>query len=159
MPFHAMTEHYEEITVCGKPALFTSIRIKRDTVPNGLYAYIEKPAMLQCLIFKEEHSMGTNVNMHSTPFIAPLSFTADINRDPSSLSGSDTHTKKSVPPIPLCEKWLLTIPEASIYFGVGQNRLANLASQDGCKFVVFVGNTKRIKRKKFEEFLDEQYAI
>ena len=29
MTFHAMTEHYEEITVCGKPALFTSIRIKR----------------------------------------------------------------------------------------------------------------------------------
>lgn len=26
MTFHAMTEHYEEITVCGKPALFTSIR-------------------------------------------------------------------------------------------------------------------------------------
>ena len=39
MTFHAMTEHYEEITVCGKPALFTSIRIKRDTVPEGLYAY------------------------------------------------------------------------------------------------------------------------
>ena len=27
MTFHAMTERYEEITVCGKPALFTSIRI------------------------------------------------------------------------------------------------------------------------------------
>lgn len=27
MTFHAMTEHYEEITVCGKPALFTSIYI------------------------------------------------------------------------------------------------------------------------------------
>ena len=24
MTFHAMTERYEEITVCGKPALFTS---------------------------------------------------------------------------------------------------------------------------------------
>ena len=36
MTFHAMTEHYEEITVCGKPALFTSIRIKRDTIPDGL---------------------------------------------------------------------------------------------------------------------------
>ena len=35
----AMTEHYEEITVCGKPALFTSIRIKRDTISDGLYAY------------------------------------------------------------------------------------------------------------------------
>ena len=29
MTFNAMTEHYEEITVCGKPALFTSIRIQR----------------------------------------------------------------------------------------------------------------------------------
>ena len=38
MTFNAMTEHYEEITVCGKPALFTSIRIKRDTVPDGLYS-------------------------------------------------------------------------------------------------------------------------
>ena len=39
MTFNAMTEHYEEITVCGKPALFTGIRIRRDTVPDGLYAY------------------------------------------------------------------------------------------------------------------------
>lgn len=39
MTFNAMTERYEEIAVCGKPALFTSIRIKRDTVPDGLYTY------------------------------------------------------------------------------------------------------------------------
>ena len=39
MTFHAMTERYEEITVCGKPALITSIRIRRDTIPDGLYAY------------------------------------------------------------------------------------------------------------------------
>ena len=39
MTFNAMTERYEEITVCGKPALFTGIRIKRDTIPDGLYAY------------------------------------------------------------------------------------------------------------------------
>ena len=36
MTFHAMTEHYEEITVCGKPAQFTNIRIRRDTIPDGL---------------------------------------------------------------------------------------------------------------------------
>ena len=36
MIFNAMNERYEEITVCGKPALFTSIRIKRDTVPDGM---------------------------------------------------------------------------------------------------------------------------
>ena len=39
MTYNAMTERYESIAVCGKPALFTSIRIKRDTVPDGLYAY------------------------------------------------------------------------------------------------------------------------
>ena len=38
--------------------------------------------------------MSTNLNMHSTPFIAPFNFNDDINRDPSSLSGSDAHTKK-----------------------------------------------------------------
>ena len=37
MSCSAMTEHYEEITVCGKPALFTNFRIKRDTVPDSLY--------------------------------------------------------------------------------------------------------------------------
>ena len=31
MTFNAMNERYEEITVCGKPALFTSIRIRRYT--------------------------------------------------------------------------------------------------------------------------------
>lgn len=44
MTFNAMTERYEEITVCGKPALFTSIRIKRDTVPDGLYPVESNPA-------------------------------------------------------------------------------------------------------------------
>ena len=78
------------------------------------------------------------------------------------MSGGEhfvTSIKKSVLFVLLCEKWLLFIEEASIYFGVGQNRLAKLASQDGCKFVVFVGNAKRIKRKKSEEFRDEPYAV
>lgn len=39
MSCNAMTQRYEEITVCDKPALFTSVRIKRDSVPAGLYAY------------------------------------------------------------------------------------------------------------------------
>lgn len=103
--------------------------------------------------------MSTNLNMHSTPFVVPFNLIDDINSDPSSLSGSDTYTKKAVPPVPLCEKWLLSVPEAAAYFGIGQNRISELALQDGCKFVVFVGAKKLIKRKKFEEFLNEQYAI
>ena len=103
--------------------------------------------------------MSTNLNIHSTSFAVPFTFTDDINRNPSSLSDCDTYTKKAIPPVPLCEKWLLSVPESAAYFGIGQNRISELALQDGCKFVVFVGAKKLIKRKKFEEFLDEQYAI
>ena len=37
--YNAMEEQFEEITVLGKPALFTSARIERDSVPKGLYLY------------------------------------------------------------------------------------------------------------------------
>lgn len=70
--------------------------------------------------------MSTNLNMHSTPFVVPFNLIDDINSDPSSLSGSDTYTKKAVPPVPLCEKWLLSVPEAAAYFGIGQNRISEL---------------------------------
>ena len=52
MTLNAMNERYEEITVCGKPALFTSIRIRRDTVPDGLYAYDPKRWMKSISIRK-----------------------------------------------------------------------------------------------------------
>ena len=100
-------------------------------------------------------STHTNINMSTTV----SNFAADLNSEPFPFPNTDTSIKKSVPFVPLCEKWLLSIEEAAAYFGVGQNRLAKLALQDGCKFIVFVGNKKLIKRKKFEEFLNEQYAI
>lgn len=36
---NAMEEDFMEITVLGKPALFTSLRIAQETVPEGLYLY------------------------------------------------------------------------------------------------------------------------
>ena len=35
----AMDEVYEEVTVLGKPMLFTCLRIDRNTVPKGMYLY------------------------------------------------------------------------------------------------------------------------
>ena len=37
--FNAMEECFDEVTILGKPALFTSIRINRSTVPRGYHAY------------------------------------------------------------------------------------------------------------------------
>ena len=36
---NAMQEKYTEVTVLGKPMLFTDLRIDRATVPKGLYVY------------------------------------------------------------------------------------------------------------------------
>lgn len=37
--YDAMTEDFEEVTIFDKPALFTPLRIDRNTVPNGYYLY------------------------------------------------------------------------------------------------------------------------
>ena len=71
MTFNAMTERYEEITVCGKPALFTSIRIKRDTVPDGLYAKQSKAsAVYSCL--SRSYPAATNLLFANTRFYRAL---------------------------------------------------------------------------------------
>jgi hypothetical protein len=39
MRFDAMKESFTEVTMLGKPALFTGIRIDRNTVPRGYHLY------------------------------------------------------------------------------------------------------------------------
>ena len=72
-------------------------------------------------------STHTNINMST----AASNFAADLSSEPISFPNTDTSIKKSVLFVPLNEKWLLTIPEAAAYFGVGQNRISELALQDG----------------------------
>ena len=54
-------------------------------------------------------STHTNINMST----AASNFAADLNSEPISFPSTDTSIKKSVPFVPLNEKWLLTIPEAA----------------------------------------------
>ena len=62
-------------------------------------------------------------------------------------------------PVPLWEKENLTIEEAAAYFGVGQNRIRALTDSRNCDFVLFVGNRRLIKRKKFAKYLENAYSI
>lgn len=39
MRYNAMKEDFEEVTILDKPALFTSLRIDRNTVPHGYHLY------------------------------------------------------------------------------------------------------------------------
>ena len=53
--------------------------------------------------------------------------------------------------VPIWERSLLTINEASDYTGIGINRLRSLTSNRNCELVIWVGNRRMFKRKKLDE--------
>ena len=62
--------------------------------------------------------------------------------------------------IPLENKILLNIKEASELFGIGQHRLREIVREDyGNKYHLMLGRTIKIKRKQFEEFLNQVEQI
>ena len=62
--------------------------------------------------------------------------------------------------ISLENKILLNIKEASDLFGIGQHRLREIVREDyGNKYHLMLGRTIKIKRKQFEEFLNQVEQI
>lgn len=62
-------------------------------------------------------------------------------------------SKKNV--VPIWEKILLTIEEASAYSNIGRDKLTELVTEKGCDFVVNKGTHRLINRKKFEDYIDK----
>ena len=67
--------------------------------------------------------------------------------------------KNTVSPSDLSSKYCLTVNEAARYFGFGTDKIRQLTSSEDCKFVLWVGNKRLVKRKLFEDFLDSSYSI
>lgn len=61
--------------------------------------------------------------------------------------------------VPIWEKLNLTVEEAAAYSGIGVNRIRELSNDDQCSFVLWVGNKRLIKRKKFVEYVERQFSI
>lgn len=62
--------------------------------------------------------------------------------------------------IPIWEKFTLTINEASEYFNLGEKKMRFLADNyNDYGFVLQNGNKTLIKRKRFEEFINETNAV
>ena len=61
--------------------------------------------------------------------------------------------------IPVWEKDLLTIDEANAYSGIGRNKLLELTERRGCKFAVWDGRTRLIRREKLDELIDKAFSI
>ena len=63
------------------------------------------------------------------------------------------------PPIPISEKYLLTIKEAGAYFNIGTKKMRRLAEDNPGAFSVQNGNRYLVIRPKFEEFLCRTSSI
>ncbi len=64
------------------------------------------------------------------------------------------------PFVPIWEKYALTIYEAAEYFGIGEHRLRAIVRENRhADFILWIGVKAEIKRKLFEEFLDNTNAL
>ena len=61
--------------------------------------------------------------------------------------------------IPIWEKSNLSLEEAAAYSGIGINKLREITNEDRCKFVLWVGNKRLIKRRQFDQFIEQAYSI
>ena len=61
--------------------------------------------------------------------------------------------------VPIWEKSNLTLEEAAAYFNIGINKLRELTDDERCKFVLWVGNKRLIKRCAFDTYLKDTYSI
>ena len=61
--------------------------------------------------------------------------------------------------VPIWEKSNLTLEEAAAYSGIGINKLRELSSEQNCRFVLWVGNKRLIKRRLFDRYIEQEYSI
>lgn len=61
--------------------------------------------------------------------------------------------------VPIWEKAALTLEEAAQYSNIGINKLREISNSDECKFVLWVGSKRLLKRKGLDEFIENTYSI
>lgn len=61
--------------------------------------------------------------------------------------------------IPIWEKSNLTLEEAAAYSGIGINKLREISNDERCRFVLWVGAKRLLKRRLLDEYLESAYSI
>ena len=57
------------------------------------------------------------------------------------------------------EKSYLTLEEAAAYSGIGINKLRKLSDDEQCRFVLWIGSKRLIKRRQLDEFTEKMYSL
>ena len=61
--------------------------------------------------------------------------------------------------VPIWEKSNLNLEEAAAYSGIGINKVRDLTSDKNCQFVLWVGNKRLIKRRLFDQYIEQEFSI
>ncbi len=61
--------------------------------------------------------------------------------------------------MPLWERYLMTVEEASSFFRIGENKLRQIANDYKEDCVLYNGNRMLIKKKNFEKVIDKLEQI
>ena len=80
-------------------------------------------------------------------------------REKTATSGETAMQESKKTVVPVSEKYMLTIREASIYFSIGEKKLRRLAEDHVNDFAIINGNRYLVIRPKFEQFLIETSTI
>ena len=73
---------------------------------------------------------------------------------------SRTTTNPTKAPVPLWEKYALTVEEAAALFGIGENRLRSIIKeQSDAEFLLAIGSKTLFKRELFVAYLDKTSTL
>lgn len=61
--------------------------------------------------------------------------------------------------VPVWERITISLEEAAAYSGIGVRKLRDMTDKPECNYVIWVGNRRMIKRKKFDEYLESAYSV
>jgi len=61
--------------------------------------------------------------------------------------------------IPIGEKSNLSLEEAAAYSAIGVNKLQDITNDENCRFVLWVGSKRLIKRRLFDQYIEQAYSI
>ena len=61
--------------------------------------------------------------------------------------------------VPIWEKANLTLEEAAAYSGIGVGKLRTLTNEKACNFVLWIGNKRLIKKRLFDNFIEQMFSI
>ncbi len=61
--------------------------------------------------------------------------------------------------VPIWEKSNLTLEEAAAYSGIGIGKIREITNDERCRFVLWVGNKRLIKRRLFDQYIESCYSV